>query len=538
MFWFGETETLKKGVGSFIIFDKFINYIRVPINRYIEKKNLHESFPSKMSNQDSNLSSLLSPARSGTLFAPFRSRSANPDGFDSKMRLWINSIEEWAILNKKLIFCLEDIHQTFISDNGIRPDKECIRLVLSEMKRESRLVPLNSLRTSNIWATSTTRSLMLDSLIDPKTWLGWGVKKLVFDPATWAVSTLTNGNDPTYSDLTDLSINDKMKFVSSRSLGELSQRLQSELIRIGKAEKQFCFEWQHLLELISPIMNTIIDVTDGKELLKMLDILIEYLAVKRHIAIQMDDDSKLIKIANPEDSNDEVKISRKDIAMARLLRAKELLTADADKYHSQAQRARHDAVASFKKREVAKAKSLLRSHKRFSALAEQKESQLTNVEIMSEQLANTDSNMMILKAYKDGADALRIANTNLDNNTSIFDDVYDATAEASYLNTEMSQMINDLSHATQPINDTLNADLEAELERYASISDKDPEGNKILATGPNSSLIQNQSVVDDKFVDELEQRLNSLVVCQDDPNDRSVRESSPKREVPVLSKDT
>lgn len=492
-----------------------------------------------MSNQDSNLKSLLSPARSGTLFAPFRSRSANPDGFDSKMRLWINSIEEWTILNKKLTVCLKDIHQTFISDNGIRPDKECIRLVLSEMKRESRLIPLSSLKTSNIWSTSSSTSLMLDSFIDPKTWLGWGVKKLVFDPATWAVSTLTNGQDQTYSDLTDMSINDTMKFVSRRSLEELSQRLLSELVRIGKAEKQFCFEWQHLLELITPIMNTIIDVTDGKELLNMLDILIEYLAVKKHLAIQIDDDdSKLIKITNPENSNDEVKITRKDIAMARLLRAKELLMADADKYHGQAQRAKHDAIESFKKKEVAKAKSLLRSHKRLLALAEQKESQLANVEIMSEQLANTDSNMMILKAYKDGADALRIANTNLDNDVSILDDMYDAAAEASYLNNEMSQMVNDLSYATQPMNDTLNADLEAELNKYVAINDRDQEGNKTLATGPNSSLIQNQSVVDDKFVDELEQRLNSLVVCQNDPSDGNVRGSSPKREASVLSRAT
>lgn len=496
---------------------------------------MHHSASKTMSNQDFNLKSLLSPARSGTFFAPFKSRSANPDGFDSKMKLWINSIEEWVVLNKKLTICLKDIHQAFVSDTGIRPDKECIRLVLSEMKRRSKLVPLNSIKTSKFWSNSTTVPL-LDNIVDPKGWFGWGVRRLVYDPANWAFSTLTSNQDPAFSDLTDMSINDTTKFVCQKSLNELSQRLLIELVRISKAEKQFCFEWQHLLEFITPIMNTIIDATDGNELLEMLDILIEYLAINKHVAIQTDNESKLVKIANTEDSKeDEVTITKKDVAMARLLRAKELLTADADKYHSQAQRAKHNAVASFKKQEVAKAKSLLRSHKRLQTLADQKEMQLSNVEVMLEQLETTDSNMMILKAYKDGADALRIANTNLDSNTSILDEVYDATAEASQLNNEMNQMMKDISYLSQPADDTLNADLTTELDRLLNTDDKDLATNRTLTTGPNSSLVQNQSPVDDKFVDELEQRLNSLVVCQDDPDDR---EQSPRKKTPVPAEAT
>lgn len=487
-----------------------------------------------MSNQDSNLKSLLSPARSGTFFAPFRSRSANPDGFDSKMRLWINSIEEWTLLNKKIVICLKDIHQTFVSENGIRPDKACIRLVFSEMKRESRLVLLNSLKTSNLWSNSST-SPMFDGIIDPKSWLGWGVKRLVFDPASWALSTLTSGQDPTYLDLTDNTIEDTTKFVCRKSLDELSQRLLSELVRISKAEKQFCFEWKHLLELITPIINTIIDAKDSKELLEMLDTLMEYLTVKRYVAMRMDEDIKLVKIATPDDSSEIVEIKSKDIAMVKLLRARELLVNDADKYHTQAQRAKHDAIESFKKNEVAKAKSLMRSHNRLLNLAEKKEAQLTNVEMLSEQLENTDSNVTIVKAYREGTDALTIANTNLDNHTSILNDLYDATAEASFLNNEMNQMINDISYATLPVNDTLNADLEAEFSRYVAMDDH--EGNKTLATGPNSSLVENQSVVDDKFVDELEQKLNSLAVCQDDPSDRiSSEDLSVRKEKPALSK--
>lgn len=459
-----------------------------------------------MSHHDSNLKGLLSPARSGTFFAPFRSRSANPDGFDSKMKLWILAIDEWAVSNKKLTLSLEEIHKTFISDAGVRPDKECIRLVFSEMKRRSQLVLLKTLKTSSFW-TSSRSSPLLDNFIDPKGWFGWGMKKLVVDPASWAVSTIVSTQEQAYSDLTDMSITDNMKFVNQKSLNILSQDLLAELIRISKAEKQVCFEWQHLLELITPILNTIIDATHGKELLETLDILIEYLAIRKHVAIQIDNDTKLVKISNPDDSSeDDVMVTKKDVAMARLLRAKELLTTAADKYHDQAQRAKKDALECYTRKEIVKAKSLLRSHKRLTACADQKEAQLTNVEIMLEQLENTDSNMMIIQAYKDGAEALKIANTNLEGNTTILDDMYDATAEARHLNDEMNQMLKDISCVSQGIHDT--SSLEAELNEYLATREN-------VTNTPGKKA--NTSRDGDTMLDDLSRALDELVVCQDEP---------------------
>lgn len=485
--------------------------------------------PKMSGHQDSNLKNLLSPARSGTFFAPFRSRSANPEGFDSKMKLWINAVEEYSVLNKKLIISLKDIHQTFVSDTGVHPDKECIRLVLSEMKRRARLVPLATLKTSTFWSSSRTTPL-IDNFIDPKGWLGWGVKKLVYDPASWALSNLiVSGQDQAYSDLTDMSIQDTMKFVSRKSLHELSQNLFTELVRISKAEKQSCFEWQHLFELITPIMNTIIDANPGKELSEMLDILMEYLAVSGHVAIRIDNDAKLVKIACPDEPReDEVKITQKDVAVARLLRAKELLTSDADKYHDQAQRAKQEALESYKKNELAKAKSLLRSHKRLSACASQKESQLTNVEILLEQLENTDSNMMILKAYKDGAEALRMANVNLENNTSVLDEMYDVTAEARHLNEEMNQMLHDISCVSQALGDTTREDLEAELNAYIEADSQSQLIGKPKTPKKDTSLAQGETSTHNQSLEDLERRLDSLVVCQDDPLIQTDSEVKPK----------
>jgi len=431
------------------------------------------------------------------------------------MRLWINAVEEWAVTNKKLTLSLLDIHQKFVSDTGIRPDKECARLVLSEMKRRSRLIPLTTLKKSNFWASSASQPLM-NNQPDTKSWLSWSMTKFIYDPACWAMSTLIGGEDHTFSDLTDLSITDTMKFVSQKSLQVLSQNLLTELVRISKAERQFCFEWQHLLDFITPIITTIIDAPDGKELLETLEVLIEYLSVNRHIAIKLDNDTKLIKVANPEYSGDDgVKITQKDVATARLLRAKELLKNDADKYHKLSQKAQADAIERYRRKELATAKSLLRSHKRLLFCAEQKEAQLTNVEILLEQLENTDSNFTILQAYKEGADALKIANTNIETNTSILDEMYDTAAETRHLNEEMMQMLKDISVVSQGVTDASNADLEQELNQYLS------EDNNPGLEGLDETNVLNQTVnnggtkIDDFF--ELEERLNNLTVCQDAP---------------------
>lgn len=486
-----------------------------------------------MSTRDTHLRSLLSPSRSGTFFAPFRARSANPDGFDSKMKLWISAIEEWSVINKKLTFSLNDIHQIFLSDSNIRPDKECIRLVFSEMKRRSRIIPLNSIRSSEFWSRSANSQTLIDNFIDPTGWLGWGVKKFVYQPATWAVSAFNSSvaQDQVYSDLTDMSITDTMKFVCLRSLDELSQNLLTEFVRISKAEKQSCFEWQHLLELSMPIMNRIVvDVTNGKELIEMLDILIEHLANNKRVAIQLDNDSKLIKIISTDDIDGEnVSITKKDIAMARLMRAKELLTADADKYHADAETARTQALECYKRKEVAKAKSLLRSHKRLCSCAEQKEAQLTNVEMLLDQLENTHSNKIILNAYRDGAEALKIANEKLEQNTTILDDMYDATAEAHHLNEEMNQMLNDISRIPGCMNDVTTSDLEAELNQYIA------EGHGVKATSveqKEDNVEEQSNVRHDESIDSLEEQLNNLVVCQDpiDQPERTAQENESQRE--------
>lgn len=478
-----------------------------------------------MSTKDTNLKTLLSPARSGTYFAPFRSRSANPDGFNSKMKYWIGAIEEWSLINKKLIFSLIDIHDEFVSsDMKLRPNKECIRLVLSEMKRKSKIIPLSCLKSSSLWSPQTSSSIV-ESFIDPNGWVGWGMNKLVITPAMWALSTVKPAQDQLYSDLTDMSITDNMEFICQKALDDISSNLKAELTRVAKAEKRTCFEWPHLVELLEPILNNIIDAPGRKQLLHRLEIIIEYLALKKFISLTQDADVKVVKIASNEDYNDDVSITKKDIANARLMRARELLTNEADRLHSKMIEAKNLAIDHYRKQNIVKAKSCLRNAKRLAACVETREAQLSNVEHLIDQLESTESNMQILQAYKDGAEALKIANTKFDDMSVVMDEVHDVTAETNYLQQTFNEMINDIVIVTQP--DISIRDLEKELEVY---SDKAQDTNKDInetLTKQDEAAPSNQNA--NSSTDSIIARLDSIKIDRELPSELNQQHSTPMK---------
>lgn len=439
-------------------------------------------------------------------FAPFRPRSSNPAGFDSKMKHWINAIEDWSLTQKRLLFSLRDIQNEFMKDD-IKPDKECIRLVLSEMKRKSVIILHNN---------SNPSSFVLENYNDSNSWLVWGVKKLVLTPASMIFSTLVSPHDTIYSDLTDMSITDDMIFMSTKTLEKIASDVKNELIRISKAEHRQCFEWPQLLELLSPILQNIVNCSDMKQAVRRLEMIMVYLAQTRNISISQESDVKVVKIAtNIDNLGDDLTITKKDIANARLLRARDLLTNDADRLHARAMVAKKQAVESYKNQNIVKAKALLRNYKRLSASAEQREAQLANVEHLLDQLESTSSNIMIMQAYKDGADALKVANTKFEDMSYIMDDAYETTAEANHLQQTFNEMVNDLSHLSEP-SDLSMANLEEELKEYAKDCDNMPQQYKLPIK---------------KEVEDIIAQLDNIIIDREIPNVDVLEEK--KEEKPV-----
>ena len=113
-------------------------------------------------------------------------------------------------------------------------------------------------------------------------------------------------------------------------------------------------------------------------------------------------------------------------------------------------------------------------------------------------------------------DVPRIANTNLDNNTSILDDMYDVTAEARHLNSEMSQMLNNISCVSQGAHDI---SFEEELDGYiASANGKNLDETETRHAEQVNSVDKDVSLENPRF-DDLDERSNNLFVKAHRPID-------------------
>jgi charged multivesicular body protein 7 len=71
-------------------------------------------------------------ARMTSLFAPFRDRSLNPQGWDSKFSFWSAMIFRWCESKNRVSYTLEELNKDFVR-NGRTP--ECLPIVLEELQR-------------------------------------------------------------------------------------------------------------------------------------------------------------------------------------------------------------------------------------------------------------------------------------------------------------------------------------------------------------------------------------------------------------------
>lgn len=71
-------------------------------------------------------------SRMTSLFAPFRDRTLNPQGWDSKIAFWSAMIFKWCEKKNRVSFTLDELNKDFIR-NGRMP--ECLPTVLEELQR-------------------------------------------------------------------------------------------------------------------------------------------------------------------------------------------------------------------------------------------------------------------------------------------------------------------------------------------------------------------------------------------------------------------
>lgn len=119
--------------------------------------------------------------RINVLFAPFRSRTVNPQDWDNKLSFWRKLISSYCFTTKTFSFKLSDLKHVFIKD-GRTPS--CLPVVIDEMHKNGDLKTIEEF-----------------SQKQPLTWLQWS-SNIIKKPVSWSYNLIKNSIFPKDSDVT------------------------------------------------------------------------------------------------------------------------------------------------------------------------------------------------------------------------------------------------------------------------------------------------------------------------------------------------
>ena len=107
----------------------------------------------------------------------FKRRDANPEGFDNKMKNWFTSIQNYCDNEDRFLIDLSELRDAFDYQSN-RPHLNCLKLVLTNLIKERKLLPLDEFK--------------IEFLVNQSNgWLNWGfssVKKTI----SWFSSNVTS----------------------------------------------------------------------------------------------------------------------------------------------------------------------------------------------------------------------------------------------------------------------------------------------------------------------------------------------------------
>lgn len=301
------------------------------------------------------------------LYGKFRSRESNPEGFDAKMKYWINNIDEFCCQKRHFLFTPSDVREHF-KCGTVYPDSECLRLVCSELLRRSAVVKKDDFGSQS----NSNRG-----------WISWGlatIKKPVSFGMSWFGQ---NQDDTSECDVINEDLNMDTELVNYKALESVSQDLLNHLVATHMVGRTLRMEeFNNFLKQSWPIKD------------KQLGFLIKYMERQGKVAIAVEKDVKFIKFG------DGAKFTDIDLAISKLEMTRKYLEKECDKIVDQIEEMKSKASEVLKTRNRVAAKNVLRSKKAAEKLLENKESQLTALDSLLTRLQNVDSTKMLIDACK------------------------------------------------------------------------------------------------------------------------------------------
>lgn len=398
--------------------------------------------------------------RMSVLFCEFRSREANPEGWDSKMKFWINAINEWTEKTQSVCFTLEELRDAF-ERNGSRPQIKSLQLVLSEMQRRQVVFSRENF----------PRCLQSNQ----SSWVSWGFKNFVVRPLSWSYSMLS-GSEESVSEEINESIQSDTKLVSLNSLQGLCQKVENYLAESNLALN--CVPYKTVVEKVNQQLGI---KTETMEYIRQV------LEAQQKMKVVTEGGFTICRFGvNPS-------ISEGDIVLNKLEFATKTLNTEIRKLDEESEEYKKQARLCVRENNRTKAKMLLRKKKRLEDLIVKKEQQLDNIAMLFERLQEVETQKQILHAFQDVSKTLKNVQADPDKAESIVQDLEDVFAQ--------QEMLSDVEKSFSHLANVDDLEVEEELNEILKEASADTKLEKEL-----EEMLNQLEVYDDKIEDVKEKR--------------------------------
>jgi len=440
------------------------------------------------------------PDRLDVLYAPFRDKSVNPKGYESKLSTWQDAIKQYMRINKTPVIEVEEVMRAFTFD-GKSP--RCINQVLIE-----------SIQNKNVVSEVEYCNSLHD---DERGWLPWAVglgfnylvKKPVSMTLSWAwMSIVGSGSSSPV----------KGNFISGEMVEELSEGLQrllgdpafrERLTKNGEGiggaltgvsssgEDAAAVEFEVLRRETSSVANDE----------KTLSILLAHLQRKgkvRMSKLTIGDEEKTFVFLNGHRAaadnaptttslfstplkNEPTKktLTEKEKTLIQLDVTAKKLVHEIETIHGEMTQLQERAKEYLAKGIKPLALNALKRKKMLQGKVDAREKSLDNVQVMISKLQDVDSNKMVFAAYKDAVAALNKSLSEAD--VDSIDDTMDDMREALEKQAEVEEALAGRNLRGVLEDEEDEDELELELERILdeSQNDEEPKGSKVEVELPD-----------------------------------------------------
>ncbi|XP_070539870.1 charged multivesicular body protein 7-like [Ptychodera flava] len=364
--------------------------------------------------------------RMNFLYSPFRAnREVNPQDWDNKFKFWSEMVIESCREQNEVCFDCSEMTERFRM-NGRRPLG--IGTVLKEMYRQGRIQNVTDYQ-SNVESG----------------WLSWGFGVLVKKPVWWTFGALTGRNS---GDL-------QGTFVISDLLQEKAEailRLHYTTVEYDSTDN--VVEYSTLFERCKHLCRD--ETTFELSLLQLRK-------MKKVCFLKNSDGLRILKFAG-SNSQRYPSFNEVDLDIFRLKESIKVLKMQIDRLHSEMERYRTETIINLKKGLKTLAKNLLRQKRSIQRTMENKQIALENMETLLRRIQETETDKMIIDAYKAGSAALK---QTLHINELTPDAIDDALGEVQDVMEDYQEVSDAMSHGNFSVDEIagINKDeLERELE--------------------------------------------------------------------------